>query len=274
MVMGPDGTDTLTSIEQLKFADATLNVVDDGNPLFDSLYYFSRNTDVFFAGANALDHFNAHGWHEGRDPNGFFDTSGYLAVNKDVAAAGVNPLEHYHQSGWNRARSVRVVRHHSLPHQQSGCGRGRHRSARALSGVRHGRRPQGLCGGRPDPERVRRAVLSVPQSGCGGGRRRSAHALQRRSAGTKATIRTRCSTRPAISRTTPTWRQQVSIRWSTTSSSAGGRGATRRRRSTRSVIWRRTRTSQRPASIRCSISCTSASTKAARHVRMELGLED
>jgi hypothetical protein len=104
VVSGSDGTDTLTSIEHLKFADATLDVTDDGNPLFDTLFYLSRNTDVYFAGVNALDHFNAHGRYEGRDPNAFFDTSGYLAVNKDVAAAGVNPLDHYHQSGWYEGR--------------------------------------------------------------------------------------------------------------------------------------------------------------------------
>ncbi len=103
-VTGPDGTDTLASIEQLTFADATLDVADDGDALFDSLYYFGRNTDVFFAGRDALDHFNVHGWREGRDPNGFFDVSGYLAANKDVAAAGVNPLEHYHQNGWKEGR--------------------------------------------------------------------------------------------------------------------------------------------------------------------------
>jgi Ca2+-binding RTX toxin-like protein len=86
IVSGPEGKDTLTSIEHMRFADTTLDAVGDGNPLFDSLFYFSRNTDVHFAGANALDHFNASGWHEGRDPNALFDTSGYLAVNKDVAA--------------------------------------------------------------------------------------------------------------------------------------------------------------------------------------------
>jgi hypothetical protein len=104
LVAGPDGTDTLTSVEHLRFTDTTLNVVDDGNALFDTLYYFSRNADVYFSGVNALDHFNAIGSHEGRDPNGFFDTSGYLAVNPDVAASGVSPLEHYHHTGWKQGR--------------------------------------------------------------------------------------------------------------------------------------------------------------------------
>jgi Ca2+-binding RTX toxin-like protein len=101
---GPDGIDMLTSIEHLKFADVTLDVVNDGNPLFDALYYLSHNPDVFQAGIDPFLHFNAVGWKEGRDPNPLFDVSGYLAVNKDVAASGVNPLDHYHQSGWQEGR--------------------------------------------------------------------------------------------------------------------------------------------------------------------------
>ena len=100
---GPDGTDTLTGAEHLQFQDGTINPVD-GNALFDTIYYMSHNIDVFHAGANALDHFNTFGRHEGRDPNAFFDTSGYLAVNKDVAAGGANPLEHYHQIGRHEGR--------------------------------------------------------------------------------------------------------------------------------------------------------------------------
>ena len=103
-VSGPDGGDFLYSIEHLRFTDATLTPVDDGNPLFDALYYYSRNTDVYFAGVDALAHFNASGRHEGRDPNAYFDTSGYLAVTQDVAAIGANPLEHYHQAGWQEGR--------------------------------------------------------------------------------------------------------------------------------------------------------------------------
>jgi Ca2+-binding RTX toxin-like protein len=103
LVLGSDSAE-LTGIEHLRFADGTLDVVDDGNVLFDTLYYLNCNPDVFHAGVNALDHFNTFGWREGRDPNALFDTSGYLAVNKDVAAAGVNPLDHYHQSGWHEGR--------------------------------------------------------------------------------------------------------------------------------------------------------------------------
>jgi Ca2+-binding RTX toxin-like protein len=104
VVSGPEGTDTLTGIEHLQFADIAITPVDDGNPLVDALYYLSQNPDVLAAGIDPLFHFNNHGWREGRDPNALFDTSGYLAVNTDVAKAGLNPLTHYHQSGWHEGR--------------------------------------------------------------------------------------------------------------------------------------------------------------------------
>jgi hypothetical protein len=108
LVTGSDGLNkTLMSIEHLQFADTMITPADmanDGNPLFDTLYYLSRNADVFQAGVDALDHYNTWGRHEGRDPNALFDTSGYLAVNQDVAASGMNPLEHYHQVGWQQGR--------------------------------------------------------------------------------------------------------------------------------------------------------------------------
>jgi Ca2+-binding RTX toxin-like protein len=103
VIAGLDGTDTLSSIEHLQFADGTLNL-DDGNALFDTPFYFSQNLDVFQFGLDALFHFNVVGFHEGRDPNAFFDTSGYLAANPDVAASGVNPLDHFHQFGWKQGR--------------------------------------------------------------------------------------------------------------------------------------------------------------------------
>jgi hypothetical protein len=103
VIAGLDGTDTLSSIERLQFADGTVNL-EDGDPLFDTPFYLSQNPDVFYAGIDALAHFNTFGFHEGRDPNAFFDTAGYLAVNTDVAAAGVNPLEHFHQFGWKEGR--------------------------------------------------------------------------------------------------------------------------------------------------------------------------
>jgi hypothetical protein len=76
----------------------------DGNALFDTPFYLSHNSDVDHAGVNALGHFNAFGFHEGRDPNAFFDTSFYRAVNHDVLVSGVNPLDQFHQTGWKQGR--------------------------------------------------------------------------------------------------------------------------------------------------------------------------
>jgi hypothetical protein len=98
-----DSDDTLTGIEHLQFRDGRIDV-NDGSALFDTIYYAHENSDVYAAGVNARGHYDAFGWHEGRDPNDFFDTKGYLAANPDVAAAGVNPLDHYHQSGWHERR--------------------------------------------------------------------------------------------------------------------------------------------------------------------------
>jgi subtilisin-like proprotein convertase family protein len=104
VVSGPDGTDTLTNIEHLQFADTTVTPAADEHPLFDKLFYLSRNPDVFHAGVDPYEHFQTFGWHEGRDPDALLDVSGYLAINRDVAAAGANPLDHYHQSGWREGR--------------------------------------------------------------------------------------------------------------------------------------------------------------------------
>jgi hypothetical protein len=99
-----DGATTrLSNIEHLQFTDGTIDV-NDGSALFDTVYYMSHNLDVFHAHANALAHFNASGWHEGRDPNGFFSVNGYLATNPDVKANGTNPLDHYDQTGWHEGR--------------------------------------------------------------------------------------------------------------------------------------------------------------------------
>jgi Ca2+-binding RTX toxin-like protein len=94
---------TMTGIEHLQFRDGSI-IVDDGNPVFDQFYYARNNLDVYHAGMDSLAHYNAFGWHEGRDPNFRFDTKGYLAINREVAKAGVNPLDHYHAVGWQEGR--------------------------------------------------------------------------------------------------------------------------------------------------------------------------
>jgi serralysin len=101
-IAGPDGNDTLTGIEHLQFADGTVHV-NDGSGLFDTLYYMHENLDVFHAGMNALQHYGANGWREGRDPNEFFSTSEYFAAHRaDILASGMNPLDHYHLIGWKQ----------------------------------------------------------------------------------------------------------------------------------------------------------------------------
>lgn len=102
-VVGPDGSDLVKNVEHLRFADGTINY-NDGNGLFDTIYYERANPDVFHAGVDAMAHYNSTGWREGRDPNPYFDSSWYLALNPDVRAAGMNPLTHYQQGGWREGR--------------------------------------------------------------------------------------------------------------------------------------------------------------------------
>jgi len=104
VIDGPNGSHTvLTGVERFVFTDGTVDN-NDGSPLVDDLFYYSKYHDVWNAHVDADKHYDTFGWHEYRDPNAFFDTSFYLAVNADARAAG-NPLAHYHQHGWNRAAS-------------------------------------------------------------------------------------------------------------------------------------------------------------------------
>ena len=121
------GSIKLSGVEHLQFADGTITVADDGNALFDTYYYLSRNPDVFHAGVNALDHFNSFGRHEGRDPNAFRHrheparalssvrlAGGPRSVgrfrhalysdNPDVAALDVDPLAHFLPFGSSEGR--------------------------------------------------------------------------------------------------------------------------------------------------------------------------
>ena len=191
------------------------------------------------------------GWKEGRDPNAFFDTSIYLSANPDVAASGINPLTHYDTIGWQQGRvpSLRL-RHAAISRRQSGREGGAHRSAFHFLavGASEGRQPIA-------PSTLVAAngfdfvhyLRTIPMS-----RRRASirSGTSRTSAGRKAATRTRCSTRPAISRPTPTSPPRTSIRSTTTMTSAGTRAAIRRSPSTRRHISRPTPTSRPRTSIR------------------------
>ena len=87
IIDGPSGHSVLTGFERYVFTDGTVDN-NDGNALVDDLFYYAHNHDVWNAHVDADAHYNAIGWHEGRDPNAFFSTSLYLAVNADVKAAG------------------------------------------------------------------------------------------------------------------------------------------------------------------------------------------
>ena len=75
-----------------------------GTISFDESYYLSNNPDVLLAVASGLlesakQHYDVHGFQEGRDPSSSFDSSFYLESNPDVRAAGINPLDHYNSFG-------------------------------------------------------------------------------------------------------------------------------------------------------------------------------
>ncbi len=103
IVDGPSSHTVLTGFEIFKFTDGTVNN-NDGTPLVDDLFYYSRNHDVWTSGADADRHYDQTGWHAGRDPSAFFSTIAYLTANPDVKAAGVNPLTHFDTFGWKEGR--------------------------------------------------------------------------------------------------------------------------------------------------------------------------
>ena len=72
-------------------------------PGFDELYYRYWYRDIT-SEVDALDHYLAIGWREGRDPSDGFSTRGYLAANRDVAIAKMNPLVHFLDYGIGEGR--------------------------------------------------------------------------------------------------------------------------------------------------------------------------
>ncbi len=101
IVKGGGAVESLVSIEKLQFSD---RAVVQSDSLVDDMFYYTHNRDVLNAGIDADQHYDQHGWKEGRDPNGFFSTSEYLAKYHDVAASGIDPLQHYDQFGWKEGR--------------------------------------------------------------------------------------------------------------------------------------------------------------------------
>jgi len=76
-------------------------------PEFDARFYFQAYPDLAATGCDALDHFMAHGWREGRDPTAWFSVRDYLNDNADVVRAGINPFLHYIGTGRAEGRPAR-----------------------------------------------------------------------------------------------------------------------------------------------------------------------
>ena len=118
VVSGPDGSDTLSGVETLRFADSIsvlasaasdTGVIDGFNPYL----YLASNPDLLVVfGANvdaAMSHYVNWGYTEGRSISGFHAYE-YLASNPDLlvfyganAAAGI---EDYVRYGHNQGRSI------------------------------------------------------------------------------------------------------------------------------------------------------------------------
>ena len=65
-VTGPDGKDTLTNVEQLRFANAFFSIADRSR--FNPLRYLNQNRGRRGSGIDPLTHYLSSGWAEGRDP--------------------------------------------------------------------------------------------------------------------------------------------------------------------------------------------------------------
>lgn len=76
------------------------------SPLFNALWYLSKNTDVASAGVDPLRHYLSIGWREMRDPCAEFDGTYYLTRYPDVAALDVPPLVHYWLYGRHEGRHL------------------------------------------------------------------------------------------------------------------------------------------------------------------------
>ncbi len=84
------------------FLKNKIEIVESG--LFSSLYYLTKNPDVWEKKIDPLTHYCQHGWKEGRNPGANFNTQDYLSMYEDVVQSGINPLLHYIQFGVKEGR--------------------------------------------------------------------------------------------------------------------------------------------------------------------------
>jgi hypothetical protein len=67
--------------------------------LFDKEWYLVTYPDVAEAGVDPVEHYDAHGWKEGRWPNFYFDPNWYCKNHPEVLTEGRNPLCDYVERG-------------------------------------------------------------------------------------------------------------------------------------------------------------------------------
>ena len=77
---------------------SALQVIEQSG-LFDVEYYVACNPDMADRRADALAHYHAYGWREGRKPNLYFDPGWYRQQNRDAVADDIDPLLHYVLAG-------------------------------------------------------------------------------------------------------------------------------------------------------------------------------
>jgi hypothetical protein len=112
-LIGPEGANQVTNVEQVRFADTTVAFADAiaGAAPFDALRYIASYGDLIRAFGNdpqaGARHFDAFGFAEGRSP-GVFDGRAYLASNPDLASLFGNDVSfgvwHYVNYGFNEGR--------------------------------------------------------------------------------------------------------------------------------------------------------------------------
>ena len=86
IVTGPDGTDTLTNIEQLSFGDLSSSIADR------LLLHLNQDPDAAAAAVDPATHNRSAGWVEGRDPSASVDLAAvdgleYIASYSDLITA-------------------------------------------------------------------------------------------------------------------------------------------------------------------------------------------
>jgi len=124
-VVGRDSVDELTSIEVLRFADKSLNLIEptrnaspaygaDNAFLFDPTYYLLANWDLVptLTMATASAHFFASGGAEGRQPANWFNAQFYAHHYPDLAAYATAPallFAHYNLFGVWEGRAANVA---------------------------------------------------------------------------------------------------------------------------------------------------------------------